>query len=265
MADLKSIGNSATNVLFAASLAMWALVLARKSLGKSPLSPQPQEQVVWPALPVCATFLVAFFLPVFIVSLAAPGEKLSLAAVQWRCVGLAAQGLVVVGLLAFAGPLRKQDFGWDLSRWRRDMLVGLAGFLASLAPVFLVTKVLADLGWRGPDDKHLFFKILDGDSGHEILGWIALSVVVVAPLAEELLYRVLLQGWSQAHIAPWKAIVFSATIFSLAHQEHDWLPLFPLALILGYVYHRTRSYLATVVLHSLFNATNLTLAVLTHS
>jgi membrane protease YdiL (CAAX protease family) len=107
-------------------------------------------------------------------------------------------------------------------------------------------------------------KILDSDSGHEILAWIALSVVIVAPLAEELLYRVLLQGWTQAHITPWKAIVFSATIFSLAHQEHDWLPLFPLALILGYVYHRTHSYLAVVVLHALFNATNLTLAVLTH-
>jgi membrane protease YdiL (CAAX protease family) len=54
-------------------------------------------------------------------------------------------------------------------------------------------------------------------------------------------------------------------IFSVVHGVPDCFPLFPLALILGFVYHRTRSFLAVVVLHALFNATNLTLSVLNKS
>jgi membrane protease YdiL (CAAX protease family) len=90
--------------------------------------------------------------------------------------------------------------------------------------------------------------------------WIVLSAAFLAPLTEELLYRVLLQGWAQSHLAPWQAIVASSFVFVAQHSMSDWLPLLPLALILGYVYHRRRSYLAVVVLHALFNGVMLALA-----
>ncbi len=87
-------------------------------------------------------------------------------------------------------------------------------------------------------------------------------MIVVGPFAEELLYRVVLQGWIQSQIESWKAIAFSTVIFCLAHDPTDMLPLVPLALILGYIYYRRRSYLALVVAHALFNATTITLALL---
>ncbi len=260
MADLKTIINCAKYGLFGASLAVWIFILWKASRGRPVLALQPQEPVSWPSLPVGATFLVAYTLPLLLVGLVAPGDMLR--GVQARCGALVIQGLVVVGLLSRAGPLRKEDFGCESLRWRGDLLAGVAGFFASLIPVFVVAAALKNAGWRGPDDKHQFFKILDSDSGNTILAWIALSVVVAAPLAEELMYRVLLLGWTKSQITPWKAILFSAAVFTLAHGEHDWLPLFPLALILGYVYHKRHSYLAVVVLHALFNATNVAMAVL---
>lgn len=265
MAELKDIGNSALNVLFAGSLAVWMMIFWNARRRRAPLAAVPREPVAWPALQVCATFLVALIVPQFVIGRAGSVDPFSLAAVQRHALAMALQGLAVVGLLTVAGPIRRDDFGWNPANWRADLLVGAAGFLASLIPVTLVNAGVEKLGLRGEGVKHLFFKILEADSGGRILFWIALSVVVLAPLAEELTYRVLLQGWCQSQIAPWKAILFSALIFSLVHGAPDCFPLFPLALILGYVYYRRRSLLSVVVIHGLFNATNLAFAVLTKS
>jgi len=262
MADLKSLYNSAVPLLFAGSLAVWVLVIWRALRGLPPLTKKEEGPVAWAAVPVFATFVVAMVFPQFILGLALSADSTPLAKVQWRAVAMAVQGLSVAGLLLAAGPVKRQDFGWDPSHWRRDALVGAAGFLASLIPVFLVNALVDKLKLRPEGVKHLFFKILEADSRTAVLAWIAVSVVVLAPLAEELTYRVLLQGWCQSHFSPWAAILFSALIFSTVHGMPDCVPLFPLALVLGYVYHRTRSYVAVVVLHALFNATNLTLSVL---
>jgi len=221
-----------------------------------------RRPVSWEAPPVCATFLVAFFLPSFLILLAGPLDPVSPQSVSWHFACSLAQLAAIVGLLGIGGPLQKEDFGCNLSDWQYDAVLGAGGFLASIGPVYLVTVVQNFLGWRGLDDQHVFFTILENNNGHGVLAWIVASVVVVGPLAEELLYRVVLQGWLQSHIAPWKAIVFSTAIFCLAHQPTDMLPLVPLALILGHIYYRRRSYVAVVVAHALFNATNITLALL---
>jgi membrane protease YdiL (CAAX protease family) len=262
MAYLKSIGNSAPLLLYAGSLAVWALVIWKTFRSLPPLAKKEEGPVAWAAVPVFATFVVAMVFPQFILGLALSTDSTPLAKVQWRAVAMAVQGLSVAGLLLAAGPVRRQDFGWDPATWRSDLVAGAAGFLASLIPVFLVNALVEKLGLRPEGVRHLFFKILEADSRAAVLAWIAVSVVVLAPLAEELTYRVLLQGWCQSHFSPWAAIVFSALIFSTVHGTPDCFPLFPLALVLGYVYYRTRSYVAVVVLHALFNATNLTLSVL---
>jgi hypothetical protein len=260
MADSGDIGNQAPNVLFAASLAIWVWVLWNVLRRRAPVPMAPREPVSWPALPVCATFLVAFYLPALVVPMIATLKELS--RVQQGCLAKVAQIALVVGLLAFAGPLRAADFGCKLSNWRADLCAGVAGFLASLAPVLLMLHVTEAIGWRGKEDKHSLLKLLDESQAADVLGWVVLAAVVLAPLAEELLYRVLLQGWTQSQIGPVKAIAFSSLIFCLSHGTGDVIPLVPLALILGYVYYRRQSYLAVVVLHALFNGTVVTLSIL---
>jgi membrane protease YdiL (CAAX protease family) len=264
MADWKDIGNYAGYALWAASLAVWLKILIKKISGQPPLGLVEQQPASWPVPPVCATFLVAILLPSFLSYLLErlAGPFASLSTVQLRVACSLAQIATILALLHFAGPLRKDDFGCNLSGWRPDVLVGTGGFLASIIPVYLVTTLQQFLEWRGPDDKHVFFKILESNEGNGILFWIVVSVVVVAPLAEELLYRVLLQGCVQSQMALWPAIVFSSAIFCLVHQPTDMLPLVPLALILGYIYYRRRSYVAVVVAHALFNAMNIALALL---
>lgn len=269
MADLETNGNYVPSLLIAASLGIWAWVLANRDSLWAPPSQAARERVSWPALPVCATFLTAFLLPLFAAVLirqqAALDDPLSLVNVKWQCAFSVAQIVTIVGLLAIAKRPRAGDFGCDLANWPGDLLAGLTGYGASFAPVFFFIAVTYYLGWRREDDAHKLLKILESNSQGEGLFWIFLCAAVLVPLAEELLYRVLLQGWSQSQISPVRAILFSSTIFCLSHQTADVLPLVPLAVILGYVYYRRRSYLAVVVLHALFNATMLTMAVLNKS
>ena len=54
----------------------------------------------------------------------------------------------------------------------------------------------------------------------------------------------------------WKPILFSSGMFALAHWSHgpDWIPLFFLAIGLGYLYQRTGRILPTMVVHVLVNS-----------
>jgi membrane protease YdiL (CAAX protease family) len=51
-------------------------------------------------------------------------------------------------------------------------------------------------------------------------------------------------------------------VFAGVHGLHDALPLLPLALVLGALYHLRRSYVAIVTAHACFNAAFLVLALL---
>ena len=89
-----------------------------------------------------------------------------------------------------------------------------------------------------------------------------LLAAVLAPLVEELMYRVVLQTWLEKIAPRREALIVVALVFSAMHQLPDAIPLFPLALILGYVYQQRRSYLSVVLIHMLFNGANLLFLIL---
>ncbi|MEX0715545.1 MAG: CPBP family intramembrane glutamic endopeptidase [Planctomycetaceae bacterium] len=162
-------------------------------------------------------------------------------------------------------PPALASYGIHLRDWPRNMRAGGLGFLASLLPVYAIQFALAQTGLRTEDDANPILKLLAENSVPEVVFWIGLSAVVSAPLAEELIYRVILQGWLAGRMAPAAAIVASSALFSMAHGWPNLLPLFPLALILGYVFHRTRSFVAVVTLHALFNGLSFVFSLLSSS
>lgn len=88
------------------------------------------------------------------------------------------------------------------------------------------------------------------------------SIAVIAPLVEEFLFRGLLQSFIRKHLGSRQAILITAICFSFFHFSPEQglgnlsivTSLFPLALILGFIYERQRSLLASIGLHALFNA-----------
>lgn len=172
--------------------------------------------------------------------------------------------LVVVLLVALSElrPSRLAGYGIHLHDAGYNARVGALGFFAGLLPVYAIQFGLSAAGMRTGENINPLLKLLGDSSVPEVVFWVGLSAIVCAPLAEELVYRVILQGWLSSRTGPAAAIGTSSALFSLAHGWPDLVPLFALALILGYVFHRTRSYVAVVVMHLLFNAFNLGLSLL---
>lgn len=169
------------------------------------------------------------------------------------------ESILVVLILGMWCRCQWGDFGIRRQGLLEDLRFGLWGVLLAQLPVQLVSYPLRSLRSAKP---HVMLQLLQ-DSQHDLqmMIWIAVAVVIMAPVIEELLFRVLLQGAMEREVAPVWAITLTSAAFVSTHAMVDWAPLLPLALILGYVYYRRHSLLAVVVLHSLFNAVNLMSAI----
>ncbi len=81
--------------------------------------------------------------------------------------------------------------------------------------------------------------------------------VVVAPLAEETLFRGVILRGLLGRWKPWAAIALSAALFALMHFNPAQTPIaLGLGLVLGWVYYRTRSLGLCMLGHALNNASS---------
>jgi len=195
-----------------------------------------------------------------------------------------------------------------------DVRIGLLAWLAALVPVYSAQIVMLNL--VGPTEGHPLIKIVQEHASPLLFMLAFAAAVVVAPICEELLFRLLLQGWlekwedrtlgwrtrlatqgeygeavdraddfvDEAPLAEpfatetefvatpepprvglgglpygWLPIALSSLLFALAHIGYgpEPVPLFLLALILGYVYQRTHRIVPCMVTHALFNGASL--------
>ena len=251
--------------LLAGGLAVWVEVIRRRLVGR-PLFPDvPVEQPRWnPAVIIVAALLIILL----VASRLMVGERSdppSIPTVSGMQAGLIQKALIVAFLLMLLSELGQQPlppYGIRLDRWADDLKFGTLGWLAALPPVYAVMWITQPL--RSEDQAHGMVQLLQKAPSLEKYVWVAVSVIVVAPILEELLFRVILQGALRRRLRPELAIIVSSVAFALMHGFPDAYPLFPLAIVLGYVFERRRSYLAVVVLHALFNATTLALLMLSH-
>jgi membrane protease YdiL (CAAX protease family) len=94
----------------------------------------------------------------------------------------------------------------------------------------------------------------------------AFAAVVAAPVAEELVFRGVIQtsltrlfgGESNSSaIGRWAAVLITAAAFAASHMQMEVAflpPLFVLAVAFGYVYERTGNLWATIAAHAMFNS-----------
>jgi membrane protease YdiL (CAAX protease family) len=108
-------------------------------------------------------------------------------------------------------------------------------------------------------------EISDSLSNLAILTILATSVL--APVAEELVFRGFVLGWLQGRLPVGWAVVVSAAIFSSAHfaylQPTLLLPIFGVGLVVGCLYQLSRSVWPGVVVHASLNLVA-TLVILVH-
>jgi membrane protease YdiL (CAAX protease family) len=181
-------------------------------------------------------------------------------------------GVVLIGLgLRHSTGATWSDFGLATRQPLRDIALGVAGMLAASVIVYMIQALMVDL--IAPSEHPLLEMLKHQPSLVNLLLAVGLAAVV-APLAEEFVFRALVQGWLEVKERAWAerypslvgrlptgmiAIIASAALFAVLHatQGPDPIALFPLALVLGYLYNRTHRLLPCIVMHLCFNGFSL--------
>lgn len=140
----------------------------------------------------------------------------------------------------------------------------LAAWFPTMLLRFLLVELISGLTGKVPESNPLL-EMLGSGVGRELMVLIAVTAVIVAPLAEELQFRIVLLGGVIQAGRKRIGWILSSVLFALAHGFPDSLALLPLSFTLGYAYMRRRSYLTVVLVHFLFNLSNIAMAVLAMS
>lgn len=162
-----------------------------------------------------------------------------------------------VASTSLAGGLR-HGLGLTASRWPSDLARGLLACLWALPLCMALQALMLWLIGIGllpiQVQQHPVLTFLR-QSGRGWLWLIVAITVVMAPLAEELFFRGLLQTYIRRHLGPWPAVAVASAVFTLVHVGvyQDYPALFALALTLGYLYERTGRLLPSIVAHASFN------------
>ena len=222
----------------------------------------------------CAAQLISLCLGVTIVGLL---QKAGFAAFQPP----AGSGAVLLGTLSFQGvawaliliflrqhQVRWRDaFGFHGPRLLRALLMAIIVATVILPVAWLLEKAsvleLTRLGW--PLEDQAAVTLVANTKFLWARVYLGVFAVVLAPAAEEFIFRGMLYPFVKQLGYPRMAWVGVSFVFALIHLNGAiFFPLFALALVLTWLYEKTDNLLAPITAHALFNAVNFTL-LLAHS
>jgi len=158
--------------------------------------------------------------------------------------------------------------GFRLQEPWLQIMTGIIGVYVAIIPIYIVR--LSAFPFLSEETMHPFLRLLkERGLGFESV-LIGISAVIIAPILEELLFRVVLQSsiirglksmGMDRYAAP-VGIVLASIIFAAVHGFPDMLSIFPLSIVLGTIYHYRRSYLSAVTMHAFFNGMNFALTLI---
>ena len=252
-------------VLFAGSAIVWRQLFDRKRRGEPFLEMNNGPRTRWrSALELIVVYVALLLLVASLLPRLRPQPVEAPPLPDLFSVAMQAAvsiGLTVILSLALASDAESWSaIGIKRDHFREQFRVGAGGFLAAVLPMAVSIAVASP--FRSVETRHSLLKLLSDSPDPLTVAVIAVTAAIAAPLSEELLYRVILQGWLTTLYPSTVTISAVAVLFSFVHGWRDGLALLPLAFILGYVFHRSHSYLSVVVIHALFNATMLALQLL---
>lgn len=173
--------------------------------------------------------------------------------------------LLAAAMVAAAMTFRlgfQRGLGLSMRHWFYDGLRGIVGLAVLLPMVFgvlLATNVIIQPYFPDLVKPHALLEA----AKNLALPWkiaTVFSAVVLAPLAEEIFFRGLMQSMFRKYLSrPWVAIFATSAIFAALHPVNTIPALLVLSLGLGYVYERSGRLVGPILMHALFNGINMSL------
>lgn len=173
-------------------------------------------------------------------------------------LALLGDGALLIVLFALGRrllALRPADLGF-----RRPSLGALRFAVGAAAGLWLLSIAVnaLQISAFGPHPQPLIVTV-GAHSGPLAILMDLTTGAVVAPFAEETLFRGLVFGGLTRWMPPWAAAAISALLFAVSHGLGVLAPIFVLGLGLAYVYARTGTIWAAMLAHALVNAVSLLL------
>ena len=144
---------------------------------------------------------------------------------------------------------------WFRLKFKSNWFVwGFGGYLVAI-PLVLLVSALNQQIWHGQGGSNpLLFLALQAQD-RVALAVFFCTASIAAPIFEEIMFRGFLLPSLTRYTSVNGAIVISGLIFAIAHLSlSEVLPLATLGIVLGFVYSRSRSLLAPMLLHCLWNS-----------
>jgi membrane protease YdiL (CAAX protease family) len=118
-----------------------------------------------------------------------------------------------------------------------------------------------------PAEHSVFRLLMDPSTSPQMRCVAFFGALVLAPIGEELLFRGIIQSGLQKLLPArwgslyhrWAAVALASALFAFLHLEtpHFVPTLFAFGCLLGFLYERTGSLLAPILVHMLFNGRSL--------
>lgn len=173
--------------------------------------------------------------------------------------------LVMAGqLLRWDGVGWRQFLGFGHPRWLRHVFFGLAVGLAAV-PLLLVLNKLSFLGLKAlgaEPEQQITVQLLQDMAGWLRRACFGFSAIVLAPIAEEIIFRGVLYPALRQRGHPQVALIVSSLLFAVIHSNAmTFLPLFLFAMLLVWLVERTDGLIASIAAHAVFNSVNFVLLI----
>ncbi|WP_125605683.1 CPBP family intramembrane glutamic endopeptidase [Lapidilactobacillus bayanensis] len=201
------------------------------------------------------TYLIIMFLPSLVIQLF--GLK-GVTAINWQV------GITFVGVIAMLWVDHTSDIKANLEPDKKlsladTSLYGLGGMLLMYATEIAASLIIILLFGQptASQNTQMILTIVRRAPLFIVYG------VVLAPIMEELVFRKTIYGVGRQLINPTGAMVISALLFGLAHNDNQYLLVYSsLGLMLCWLYKRTGSIRINMIAHGLFNGITMALALL---
>ena len=130
------------------------------------------------------------------------------------------------------------------------ILWGVIGFFLAMGGQMLAASIESMFGVTPGSDNTALLTDIAKTSPIVII-----SMVLFAPLLEELVFRRVIFGGIYMKSNFWIATIVSAVVFAAVHNELEHLFIYTMpALVFAYLYYRTKSILTPMIAHGLMNS-----------
>ena len=201
--DRETIYLSLITSYVALSFGAWVFIARRRKTQGYFLRPGPPREPRWDGMLAVTCFLIHLILPAFMIEAFrhVPGALPVTEAGVWTSeaisfsAGIAAIStiaslVIILVLLRLVAGTKLSDFGFNASKPLSSLATGAIAFFAIAPFIYGMQFFLSHFFTY----QHPIIEALQSDDSTNLWIWSTISVVLVAPIAEEFLFRGILQG-----------------------------------------------------------------------